>query len=180
MVYIIIGQFSNGLPEGTVLFIAISELCMNNRIRFIKYENTRKNIMYMLYNVIIRGVVINVAQKRIFSNQSRLRDNFYPAWYMQARNAIYYILGIIEVLLAFRFFFKLLGASLASGFVSFIYSITGILVAPFAGIFSSFVTRGGTVTSVFEPADLIAMIVYAVIARGLVGLVKLRANDRAI
>lgn len=99
-----------------------------------------------------------------------------PLWYIKSRNAIYYILGVIEVLLAFRFLFKLLGANQASGFVSFIYSLTGIFVAPFTGIFSPFVTEGLSVRSVFEPSVIIAFIVYAIIAWGLVMLIRLKAS----
>ena len=102
-------------------------------------------------------------------------DHNIPLWYIKSRNAIYYVLGVIEVLLAFRFLFKLLGANQASGFVSFIYTITGILSAPFKGIFSSFVTDGLSARSVFEPSVIIAFIVYAIIAWGLVRLLRLKA-----
>ena len=36
---------------------------------------------------------------------------------------IYFFFGVIEVLLLFRFIFKLTGANPISGFVSFIYSL---------------------------------------------------------
>ena len=98
-----------------------------------------------------------------------------PLWYIKSRNATYYVLGVIEVLLAFRFLFKLLGANQASGFVSFIYTITGILAAPFKGIFSSFVSDGLSARSVFEPSVIIAFIVYAIIAWGFVKLIRLKA-----
>lgn len=102
-------------------------------------------------------------------------DDRISLWYIKSRNAIYYVLGVIEVLLAFRFFFKLLGANQASGFVSFIYSITGILSAPFKGIFSPYVTNGLSARSVFEPSVIIAFIVYAIAAWGLVKLIRLKA-----
>ena len=98
-----------------------------------------------------------------------------PLWYIKTRNAIYYVLGVVEVLLAFRFLFKLLGANQASGFVSFLYIITGILSAPFKGIFSPSVTEGLSVRSVFEPSVIIAVIVYAITAWGLVRLIRLKA-----
>ncbi|MCR4437133.1 MAG: YggT family protein [Clostridiales bacterium] len=97
-----------------------------------------------------------------------------PLWYIKSRNAIYYVLGVMEVMLAFRFIFKLLGANPNSGFVAFLYSITGIFAAPFSGIFNSFATNGLAVRSVFEPAVIIAMIVYAIIAWGLVNLIRLK------
>ena len=48
---------------------------------------------------------------------------------------IYFIFGALEVLLAFRLVLKLMGASLASGFVGLIYGLTGIFILPFEGIF---------------------------------------------
>ncbi len=100
----------------------------------------------------------------------------FPIWYIKTRNIIYYVLGVIEVLLAFRFLFKLLGANQASGFVAFIYTLTGILTAPFKGIFSSFVTQGLSARSVFEPSVIIAFIVYALAAWGLVRLIGIKAS----
>ena len=82
---------------------------------------------------------------------------------------IWYILGVIEIVLAFRVILKLLGANTFSGFTSFIYAISGPFALPFAGIL------GTTVSSyyVFEWSTLIAMAVYAVIAYGIVALFQL-------
>ncbi len=44
---------------------------------------------------------------------------------------VWYILGIIEVVLAFRFILKLLGANPDAGFSSFIYGISYIFATPF-------------------------------------------------
>ncbi|KUO77433.1 MAG: hypothetical protein APF77_12895 [Clostridia bacterium BRH_c25] len=99
-----------------------------------------------------------------------------PLWFIKTRHAIYYVLGIIEVLLGFRFIFKLLGANPQNGFVSFLYSISGIFTAPFSGIFDPFVTSGLAAKSVLEPAVIIGMAVYAAAAWALVGLVKLKVN----
>jgi len=90
-----------------------------------------------------------------------------------AENAIWYILGIIEVLILFRFVLKLLGANPESGFVSFIYTATGILTGPFDNIFGVSSTTSGDVKSVFEPSILVAAVVYALIAWGIVKLINL-------
>lgn len=89
----------------------------------------------------------------------------------QVRYIIYYILGVLEILLLLRLVFKLLGANSGSGFVSFIYSVTDILVAPFSAIFHTATTQGVETTSVLEPATIIAMVVYALVAWGLSALV---------
>lgn len=94
-------------------------------------------------------------------------------WYIKSINTIKYITGVIEVLLAFRFLLKLLGANPSSGFVSFLYSVTDFFTAPFSGIFSSLINRGPSLTYVFEPASIVAMIVYAAASYGLIKLVKL-------
>lgn len=83
---------------------------------------------------------------------------------------VYYITGLLEVLLAFRFVFKLLGANPSSGFVSFIYSLTGVFLAPFSGIFRAATNEGAVTTSVFDPAILIAMVVYGLIGWGIAKL----------
>ncbi|HEY5585914.1 MAG TPA: hypothetical protein VIK78_15665 [Ruminiclostridium sp.] len=45
-----------------------------------------------------------------------------------SRRVVYYILGILEFLLAFRLVFKILGAEPNSGFVSLIYSVSRMLL----------------------------------------------------
>lgn len=82
---------------------------------------------------------------------------------------IWYILGVIEVVLAFRILLKLLGANSYSGFVSFIYSVSAPFALPFAGILGTTVSTG----MVFEWSTLIAMAVYAIIAYGIVALFQL-------
>jgi len=89
-----------------------------------------------------------------------------------AQNIVWYILGLIEVLLGLRFIFKLLGANSSSGFVSFIYSVTGVLTAPFDSIFGVSSTNTGSTHSVFEPSILVAAAVYALIAWGIVKLMN--------
>ena len=81
---------------------------------------------------------------------------------------VWYILVFIEVLLIFRAIFKAIGANPASGFVNLIYSITDVMVVPFQGIVRSAVSGN----SVIEWAALIAGIVFALIAWGLVYLLQ--------
>lgn len=87
-----------------------------------------------------------------------------------ASRIVYYILGVLETLLAFRLVFKLLGANPNSGFVSFIYSISRVFLVPFTTIFRPAVTEGIETKAILEPGTIIAMIVYALIAWGIVKL----------
>ncbi len=79
---------------------------------------------------------------------------------------VWYVLGIIEILLAFRFVFKLLGANAAAGFTSFVYGSTYIFASPFLKVFRTKTLSGST----FEWTTLLAMFVYWVIATGIVRL----------
>lgn len=49
----------------------------------------------------------------------------------RAYQVIWFVLGIFETLLAFRFLFRLLGANSGTPFVKFIYSATAGMVVPF-------------------------------------------------
>ncbi|PIS42551.1 MAG: YggT family protein [Candidatus Kerfeldbacteria bacterium CG08_land_8_20_14_0_20_40_16] len=91
---------------------------------------------------------------------------------------VYFIFGILEVLLAFRFILKLTGASLTSSFVSGIYGITSVFILPFEGIFPRAVSQGIETVAVFEPSTLVAIIVYALIGWGIVKLVAILSGEK--
>jgi uncharacterized protein YggT (Ycf19 family) len=80
---------------------------------------------------------------------------------------VWSLVGTIEVFLAFRFILKLLDANPNAGFTSFIYEVTYIFANPFLSVF-----RNDTITpgNVFEWTTLLAMIVYWVVAMGLIKL----------
>jgi hypothetical protein len=79
---------------------------------------------------------------------------------------VWYILGLVEVLLAFRFVLKLLGANAGAGFTDFIYTVTGPFTAPFVAVFRASKVEG----SVFEWTTILAMFVYYVVAWGVIKL----------
>src|ERR1700694_4909699 len=79
--------------------------------------------------------------------------------------AVWWIVGFIEVLIAIRFVLKLFGANPAP-FVRFMYDVTWPLVAPFHGIFNT--AQEGK--SILEPESLVAMAIYALIGWGIVSL----------
>ncbi len=91
---------------------------------------------------------------------------------------LYYLLGFIEVLLGFRLLLKVLGAGTSSGFVQFIYTLTGVFIYPFEGIFRKAVTQGLESASVLEPATIVALIVYPLIVWGIVNLVRISTGER--
>lgn len=91
---------------------------------------------------------------------------------------VYFVFGVLDILLAFRLILRLLGAGTSSSFVNFIYNLSGAFIWPFQGIFSSTVAPGAETVSVFEPATLIAIIVYAILAWGIVQLVRILSGER--
>lgn len=90
----------------------------------------------------------------------------------------YFILGVMEVVLGFQFILRLMGASTGSSFVRVIYSIADLLAMPFSGIFQQGVTDGLETAAVFEPATVVAMIVYAVIVWGIVKLLRISSGEQ--
>lgn len=82
---------------------------------------------------------------------------------------IWYILGLVEILLIFRILLKMLGANSYSGFTNLIYSVTDPLALPFSGVFGVTVAQ----ESVFEWSTIVAGIVYALLAYGLIQLLQL-------
>ncbi len=79
---------------------------------------------------------------------------------------IWYILGIIEILLIFRFLLKMIGANPFSGFTNLIYTLSNPLALPFTGVVGPMVSG----VSVFEWSTVIAGIVYLLLAYGIVQL----------
>ncbi|HZQ30090.1 MAG TPA: YggT family protein [Patescibacteria group bacterium] len=92
---------------------------------------------------------------------------------LTTERVIYFLFGAIDVLLVFRLIFKITGANPTSGFVNLIYSLTHIFISPFAGIFHQATTTGVETTAVLEPATLVAIVVYAISAWGIVRLVTI-------
>ena len=79
---------------------------------------------------------------------------------------VWYLLGLLEILLAFRFILKLLGANPVAGFSGSIYGVTHIFTTPFLSVFHITQVAG----SIFEWTTLLAMLVYWLIAFGIVKL----------
>src|SRR3990167_1586226 len=90
---------------------------------------------------------------------------------------VYYFFGVLDALLAFRLIFKLAGASMGSSFVNLIYGVTGFFIMPFEGIFRRGFAQGVETTSVLEPSTLVAIVVYALLAVGIVKLIRISSGE---
>lgn len=84
---------------------------------------------------------------------------------------IWFVAGVILLLLAFRFVLALLGANTTNSFAQFIYNTSHPFVAPFFNLFNYNNIQYGF--SRFEVYTLIAMAVYAAVAWVLAALTNI-------
>ena len=80
---------------------------------------------------------------------------------------IWLITGILESLIGIRVLLKLIAANPEAGFATFIYNMTAVFLAPFFGLISEPSANG----AVLEMSSLIAMLVYALLAWGIVRVI---------
>jgi len=90
---------------------------------------------------------------------------------------VYFLFGILEILLVFRFILRLTGANPGSEFVSLTYCVTRLFILPFLGIFPTTTVQGAATTGVFEPATLVAIFVYAAVSWGIVRLIAILSKQ---
>ncbi len=79
---------------------------------------------------------------------------------------VWYVLGVVETLLAFRFILRAIGANSAAGFTNIIYTLSQPLVQPFANI----VRSARVDRAVVDWNIIIAMAVYWLLAWAIVRL----------
>ena len=106
------------------------------------------------------------------SHRSVYREGSYNT---RAVQAVWWIVGFIDVLIAIRFVLKLFGANVGAPFVRFMYDVTWPLVAPFHGIFNT--TQQGR--SILEPESLVAIAIYSLIGWGIVSAIRLMTRPRS-
>lgn len=82
----------------------------------------------------------------------------------RSSQVVWYLLGVIEILLALRFVLKFIGANVSAGFTQFIYVIS----SPLAGSFMNVVNPSQVGKSIFDWSILLAMIIYALVAWGVI------------
>jgi hypothetical protein len=101
-------------------------------------------------------------QVEVYQDKNQGRANI-RSW---IATTVYFLLGVLEIILVLRFLFRLLGANQDNSFILFLYNLSHIFVTSFNGIFNDQILG----TGIFELSTLIAMLVYALIAWGLVSL----------
>ncbi len=87
----------------------------------------------------------------------------------RAMEIIYLVFGVIDAVLLIRLVLKLLGANAHAGFAQFTYGLTDFFLAPFKGLLPTIVSG----QSVLELSLIFAILIYSLIALGLVRLVAI-------
>ena len=87
---------------------------------------------------------------------------------------IWFVVAVVAILLTLRFVLYLIAANPASGFAAFIYNITNVLVAPFAGLVALPTMGNGSIVDVIS---LIALVVYTLLGWGIVQLFRIIFSD---
>lgn len=93
-----------------------------------------------------------------------------------AKRIVWFIAGLITIVIALRFVFLLLGANQGAAFTDFIYSLSAPFVAPFVGIFGE-PTYG---QSVFDTSSILAIVIYLLIAWGIAKLLTIGSPRREV
>lgn len=85
----------------------------------------------------------------------------------KATQIIWLITGMLEALIAMRVLLKLIAANPEAEFARFIYNITAVFLVPFENLTASPSANG----AVLEIPSLFAMLVYALLAWGIVRII---------
>lgn len=96
-----------------------------------------------------------------------------------AKRIVSVLFSAVEIILGIRLILKLLGANAGNSIIKALYDVTGFFVKIFEGIFSR-VTINEASGAVFEPATLIAMVVIALIAWGVLKLMTPRTGSSVV
>ena len=90
------------------------------------------------------------------------------------QSAVWLVVGVVDVILALDFVFKLLAAANV-GFVGFITGVAGSLNAPFRGVLATSAPSG----HYFDWPDVVAVVVYSIAALVVVSLIRILAGRRS-
>jgi YggT family protein len=85
-------------------------------------------------------------------------------------NTVFWLLGILEMLLVIRFLLRLFGANPANQFAQLINTLSDPFMAPFATLFISPTSTNGN--NIFDLNIVIAIMAYTLLSYVLVSLIK--------
>ena len=85
-------------------------------------------------------------------------------------NSIFWLTGMLEILLVIRFLLRLFGANPKNDFALIINNLSMPFIAPFSTLFISPTTNSGT--NIFDLNIVVAIVVYALLSYLMVSLVR--------
>ncbi len=150
------GQTTDQVPYEDQVHGAAHETTRSSNVDGMRVENQHESYRDPMGNQVDSRVEVFEDK-----NQSRATIRYWIA------SVTSFVFGVLEALLLLRFFFRLLGANQANDFIAFLYGLSHGFVSPFNGIFNDHMLGS---FGVFEVSTLIAMIVYALVAWGIIAL----------
>jgi uncharacterized protein YggT (Ycf19 family) len=125
------------------------------------------------------GSLVQVSPERRSAGPGRVRlaqsvTRRVPSYDYRTVTVIRYLIAVLEVLLAIRFFLHLLGASPNSLFSTFVLGVTYPFLIPFEGTFGH-PSQG---LFVLDSSALVALIIYPLLGWALGGLIRIRTARR--
>jgi hypothetical protein len=88
---------------------------------------------------------------------------------VRSYNIVWFLVGLIDAALGFRFVFEIIGANPASGFTQVVYALSYPFAQPFRSIFGVTNVAG----SFFDWSLLLGMVVYLLIGYGLIQVLRI-------
>ncbi len=104
---------------------------------------------------------------RFAEEQMATQAAYQRALAVRFSQVIWLVIGVVVGLIGIRFVLKLIAANPSAGFSQFVYSVTDVFMAPFAGLTAT-PSAGGVV---LELPAIVAMIVYALLGWLIVRLI---------
>ncbi len=114
---------------------------------------------------------------RLRQEENRLGTAQRSNAYIWIVNSIYWLSGMLEILLGLRFALRFFGANPQNEFARLINNLSAPFIAPFSTLFISPTTDGGA--NIFDVNIIIAIIAYAILSYLAVSLVRFIFYQRA-
>jgi hypothetical protein len=108
---------------------------------------------------------------RLRQEEQRFRTIRRNHTYNRLIKSIYWLAGMLEILLGLRFFLRLFGANPENEFAQLIHNLSAPFVAPFSTLFISPTTNGAA--NIFDINIVIAIAVYALLTYLVTSLARL-------
>lgn len=111
---------------------------------------------------------------KLHQEEKRLQSARRSTSFIWITNSIFWLTGMLEILLSIRFVLRLFGANPKNDFALVINNLSAPFIAPFSTLFISPTSGGGA--NIFDVNVIIAIIIYAVLMCLAISLVRFIFN----